>query len=35
MSAQLRDLVARALYPTKSYNLPAVTMDGCKGRGST
>lgn len=24
MSAQLRDLVSRALYPTKSYNLPSV-----------
>ena len=24
MSAQLRDLVARALYPTKAYNLPVV-----------
>ena len=24
MSAQLRDLVARALYPTKAYGLPAV-----------
>jgi hypothetical protein len=24
MSTQLRDLIAGALYPTKSYNLPSV-----------